>query len=547
MRKVALAAIPLVLVAAAAVVLALTFLRPPAGALPDLPRLLASLDASIGEGSLSTAADTIVSLRQLPRGEADQVRLLKRAWQVSKGSGDFSLLANLAARLLAQGGSPRVRAVAAYADLRSGRISDALRTLGRGKQAGEASDTLRGEALVRSGTRWQGSDELTRTVLTLEGSTDPAAFTRAALRLDDKRLSLDAALLAMQNGSPGSAAAVIRSELGESRFDEAAGIMLYDAGAFDEAASRLRHRDLERPGIPAVGFLLADIAAASGSLPEAEGLLLRTLPLAPALSWTPYADLALFAFGRGDTDGALRRLEDGLAFFPQSRELRVMKARVLIRAGQAADARQVLGELVAERPSDVESALLLLTVEGPGLSPEASRGRLWKLFGRVPSDPTVFDTLCAALASSRDWEGMKIAAKQNAEAGGQPGARALTFMGFAAAMSGDRDGAIAAFRQADLAARDGTARFDLALVMILKGSTRAARTELDAAADEVRERAAPRSAGRLLSGIETLRAASLMLDGDAEGAGSALARARSLDPSNLRAALLARKLAAGNQ
>ena len=86
------------------------------------------------------------------------------------------------------------------------------------------------------------------------------------------------------------------------------------------------------------------------------------------------------ALARGDTAGALRRLDDGLAFFPRSRELRVMKARVLIRAGDSAGASGVLGELVAERPSDVESALLLLSVQGPGLSPEASARRLWKLF-----------------------------------------------------------------------------------------------------------------------------------------------------------------------
>jgi peptidoglycan hydrolase-like protein with peptidoglycan-binding domain len=119
--------------------------------------------------------------------------------------------------------------------------------------------------------------------------------------------------------------------------------------------------------------------------------------------------------------------------------------------------------------------------------------------------------------------------------------------GFAAAMSADPDGASAAFRQADLLSRDGTARFDLALVMIQKGATRAARDELEAAADEVRATAPPQTRNALLSRIETLRAAALMLEGSAEGAATALARARSLDPGNLRAALLARKLEAGYQ
>jgi tetratricopeptide (TPR) repeat protein len=546
-RRIALAAIPLVVLAAAAAVLVVYLRRPPSFQGQALQDLLASLDASISGGYLSTAADALASLRQVPRGERDQLRLLKRAYLVGTGSGDFSLLANLAGRMLGAGGGARVREVAAYASLRAGRVSDAQGILGRGSTAGAATEALRGEALLRGRGRWQGSDELMREVLALEGSADPGAFAQAATRSDDRRLALDAALVAMENGSPAAAASIARSELGESRFDEAAGVLLYDAGAFDEAAARLERRELQKPGIPTIGFLLADVASAAGNQPIADAWLLRTLPLAPSLSWTPYANLAVSALGRGDTAAALRRLEDGLAFFPRSRELRVMKARVLVREGDLTGSSGVLGELVAEQPSDVESALLLLSVQGPQLSPEASRGRLWKLFDLVAADTLAFDTLCAALIAARDWEGMRIAVAQHELAGGQTDARGLMLKGFAAAMSGDREGAIGAFRQADLAARDGTARFDLALVMIQKGSTRAARDELEAAADEVRATAAPQTGNALLSRIEMLRAAALMLEGSNEGAVSALSRAQSLDPGNLRAALLAQKLEAGYQ
>jgi len=546
-RRIALAAIPLVVLAAVAAVLVVYLRRPVASQGHALKDLLASVDASISGGYLSTASDALVSLREVPRGEPDQLRLLKRAYQVGAGSGDFSLLANLSHRMLAAGGGARVRAVAAYASLRSGRVSDAQRILGGRSSAGAATDVLRGEAVLRSGGHWQGSDELTREVLALEGSRDSEAFMQAALRADDRRFALDAALVAMENGSPAAASAIARSELGESRFDEPAGVLLYDAGAFDEAAVRLKRRELEKPGIPSIGFLIADVAFAAGNQPGADAWLLRTLPLAPSMSWTPYANLARSALSGGDTAGALRRLDDGLAFFPRSRELRVMKARVLIRAGDSAGASDVLGELVTERPSDVESALLLLSVQGPGLSPEASRGRLWKLFDLVPADALAFDALSTALIAARDWEGMKIALTQHEGAGGQTDARGLVLKGFAAAMSADRDGAIAAFRRADLEARDGTARFDLALVMIQKGSTRPARDELEAAADEVRATAPPQTRNALLSRIETLRAAALMLEGSTEGAAGALARARSLDPGNLRAALLAQKLEAGYQ
>jgi hypothetical protein len=63
---------------------------------------------------------------------------------------------------------------------------------------------------------------------------------------------------------------------------------------------------------------------------------------------------------------------------------------------------------------------------------------------------------------------------------------------------------------------------------------------LDGAAAEARN-------SLVLSRIETLRGAARMLDGDLVGGGSALARALELDPHNLRAGLLMRKLEAGGQ
>jgi tetratricopeptide (TPR) repeat protein len=323
--------------------------------------------------------------------------------------------------------------------------------------------------------------------------------------------------------------------------------MLYDAGDFDAAAVRLERLNAERPGIPAVGLQIADISAAAGKPADSQMWLLRTLPLAPTLSWTPYANLALFDMSHGDIAAAGRRLEDGLAFFPRARELRLMQARVDVRTGDVRAAESLLTGLLAERPSDGEAALLLLALQGPEMSPEASRARLWKLFDLVPSDHAVFDALASSLIAARDWEGMQIALRQYQGSGGQADARLLLFQGFAAAMSGDDAGASSAFRRSALLARDGIARFDLALVMLRRGAARGALSELDGAAEEVQERTLPADRPALLSRIETLRGAALLLDADVPGAGSALSRALALDPHNLRAGLLLRKLEAGGQ
>ncbi|HTZ52401.1 MAG TPA: hypothetical protein VMF68_12115 [Spirochaetia bacterium] len=546
-RRIILALVPVAVLASAAAVLLLTVFRPPSATKPELASLLASLDAAISGGNLSTAADLISTVRRFPQGENDQLRLLKRAWQVSAARGNFTLLADLADRLGARGEGSRLKAVAAYADLRAGRVADGLRIVSGAGRARDAAAGLRGEALLRSGAHWPEAPDLVAAVLALEGSSDPSGFARAALRADDDRLALDGALVAMEQGGVKAAAGIVTSQLGEARYDEPAGIILYDAGIFDQSLARLGRRERSAPGTPGLGFLLADVAQAAGDPASAEAFLSRALGAAPSLSWTAYADLAQWSAGRGDLAGGLRRLDDGLAFFPQSRDLLLMKARMLVRAGEPGSAEDVLQRLVSDRPSDVESALLLLSVQGPRLSPEAGRGRLWKIFGQAPEDRLAFDSLCSALASARDWDGLEIAARQHALAGGEPDSRALTLMGFAAAMTGKPEAAISAFRRADQADRDGVARADLALVMIQKGSTSAARAELDAAEDEVRQKAPAAAAGARLSRIETLRAAAFMLDGNVEGASSALARARALDPANLKAALMARKLAGGNQ
>ena len=86
-------------------------------------------------------------------------------------------------------------------------------------------------------------------------------------------------------------------------------------------------------------------------------------------------NLGYYAAKRGDLVLAERRLQDGLAFFPRSRDLRLARARIAARAGHGEAAIAVLSGLLAERPADGDAALLLLDIEAPSLSPEQYRAR----------------------------------------------------------------------------------------------------------------------------------------------------------------------------
>jgi tetratricopeptide (TPR) repeat protein len=487
-------------------------------------------------------------MRVLPSTDESLLRVLKRALLVCSASGDFRLLADLGTRALAGSGrSAEVRALAAYALLRTGRIAEAEKAASRGRLPAGVGDLLKGETALRRGRQWAGSDALTRDVVALDGSHDPGAYASAAVRTGDTRLSLDAALLLMEQGHQAAALQVVQKELSNAEFDEPAAAISWDAGEPTIALERLSRLAAARPGRAEIQFRLADSLQALGRTEEAEKALRAGLPIAPQLSWTPYANLGYYAAKRGDLVLAERRLQDGLAFFPGSRDLRLARARIAARAGHDEAAIAVLSGLLAERPADGDAALLLLDIEAPSLSPEQYRARLWKLFNRIPAEPAPFTLLLGALIGAHDWEGASIALQQHEAAVGTIEPDLLLARGMIAVMRGDAAGAEADFRRAGSENMDGRARFDLALVLVQGGNTRAALQELDSAADEYAAKGSPAGGDAVLSRIAMLSGTARLMDGDERGARTAFTRALALDPHNLRASLLLRKLEARMQ
>ena len=547
MRRIALATLVVVSLLAAASAL-FFLLRPSRGKSADIEASLETIDSAIAGGYLGTARAALEGMRALPSDEGDLLRVLKRAFEVSRATGDYRLMSAIGEKATAAGGSsPHVRALAAYAFLRADRRALAEKTLARGGLPHEIEGFLAGEQILRRGGAWAGANALTRDLLSLERNTDPGAYTSAALRIGDARLSLDAALLHIQAGNPGKAQTIAQEDLRDAAFDEPAAAIAWDAGDFPTAIERLSRLAAARPERAEAALLLADVSQALGRTAAAEKALARVLPLAPQLSWTPYANLAFFAGLRGEWGLALRRLEDGRAFFPQSRELRLAQAQAARRSGDMASAMKILSGLVADRPDDGEAALSQLEILAPGMSPEQYRARLWKLFNLIPADAATFTALSALLVGGHDWEGAAAALTQHEAAGGIADDGVFLIRGIIAAMRGDDAAAEEAFRRADAIARDGTARYNLALVLLRRGNARAAIAEVRRAMDEFELRGRGGERARVLSLMEMLTGSARLLEGDETGARAAFGRSLALDARNLRAGLLLRKLEAGEQ
>jgi tetratricopeptide (TPR) repeat protein len=511
------------------------------------PVHFSEIDNAIAGGYLGSARDLIAAIQMLPGSEDDLLRLLKRTFEVCSATGDYALLADLGRKALdRQGRSARIRALAGYGAMRTERLSEADRILSRGALPPNTGDLLQGEAALRRGAPWAGTDSLTRDLASLAGTENAAAYGSAALRADDQRLSLDAALLDMKQGAVSEARLLAKKALTEGRFDEPAAFILYDGGDAAGALQRLARLQAARPGSASVELSLADMYQAVGDARTAEAWLQRALAAGPALTWTAYANLGLFASLRGDLDGAAQRIDDGLAFFPRSRELRLRQAELAAAMDQQGRAESILSALIAENPGDADAALLLLSMKAPSMSPEAYRGEMWKLFNRTPA-AAVFESLCATLITAHDWQGAGLAVRQYEAASGEPGAESLLIAGMIAAQGGDSVGAIAALRRSMLLARDPRALYDLGLVYLSRGNARAARAELDAAAAEYPSPGDSTDRLQALSRIETFRGTAHMLDDDLPGARTAFVHALSLDPRNLRASLSMRKLDAARQ
>jgi len=111
---------------------------------PGISSELAIVDSAIAGGYFSTAQAELLAIRTLRRDESEALRILKRAFILSRQAGDFRVLAVMAERALACGvRTPSVRSIATYAYLRTGRLADAEATARGGAASGSRGPSSR--------------------------------------------------------------------------------------------------------------------------------------------------------------------------------------------------------------------------------------------------------------------------------------------------------------------------------------------------------------------------------------------------------------------
>jgi len=95
--------------------------------------------------------------------------------------------------------------------------------------------------------------------------------------------------------------------------------------------------------------------------------------------------LAVFALGSGDQRGAWQATDEVLRRYPGSSEARVVRARILLAAGQVSKAETLLEEVLGNRPKDLQALGLLVDIKVRQGSGYRIAGRLMSLLAKDPS------------------------------------------------------------------------------------------------------------------------------------------------------------------
>ena len=239
--------------------------------------------------------------------------------------------------------------------------------------------------------------------------------------------------------------------------------------------------------------------------------------------------------------------------------------RDLRSRGRAEELRYWTEELMRRFPDDVETGLLRLEQDsrraGAAAGLSAWQARLWGLYHRFPTDERLCRLVTLQQLAVGDLAGARAALKLHEEASGEGRAPwQLHLRGIAEALDGRPERAVEQFSAAlDRAEEDWRLFFNRGLAAAAAGQWRAGQEDLRKAeaglrarrlrgqADGVGEesRGGFESDGALLSRIRTRVGLLHLKLGETDAGRRELRYARELDPDNLQAALLLRKLDEG--
>lgn len=510
-----------------------------------LTSVLKEADAALESGQYEQTESLLTRAFDLEKRADARLMVLKRAYRLCRELGDYAQLAEWAGSARqSDPTNPALLRLAVLAQLRAGRPDAAQKLLSERKtrrliRSEPDLQYLAAEAamLVPNSEQEVWLPPELKAIVSLERSVHPSALIEQGRVSGDPRYLLDAALLWMRRGQAGNAQALVTAELRDA-YHEAAAYIGYDAGAGEEAARRAALLIRARPDRADYRRFYGDLLYQKRRYAEAQATYIRALQLGPDAGWQLLLSLASALEKSGDSDSARFYTARAYKEFPDVREVLFRYTGDLARAGLKERAAGLVRNYLVENPEDAELELLYLRFSGAPYSAK----KLWKIFNRFPEHPGLARELIEYMLSSADLRSTGLAINQHLSA--EPASEAAPWLlearALHAALGGDTALAESLLVEKATLEDSWQGRYNLAVILGAEARYSEGIAELMNAESLLPENGDSRAVYR--SKMRSRLGKYYAALGDTLSARRELDYAVELDPANLQARLLLKKL-----
>jgi tetratricopeptide (TPR) repeat protein len=422
------------------------------GRAKDLTEALEKTDGAIASGYFYKAERHLRDAAGYAREKEAFLRILKRAYRISSGRQDMSLLEELSWKAVKRiGEKEELVMVAVYAGIRNDHLKRVFPILGTTAHSDRLT-ALSVEASLRSGSEVDqvmvNRPGFPFTLLRLLHSEDPFLYEEYGRETENPQLLLDSALLYAHNGDIDHAFQVVKQNSSVTLFDEPGLFIAYDKGEFEYARNKIVKNADYFPARTDLLILLGDMALLEGEYSGAKQYYNRAIESDEKYASNHFLNLSYIYQKEGDPGSALIYMKQAYTLFPGNKNVVIEAVKLLTALSKPEEAEEILTSFVSLNPDDPYATMLLLNIRQASMQPKKYRARLWDLFNEHPQDERICKLLVTYLFGIPDCDGAETALNiYQINAGeGKKGRSSipwiLHFRGLIAALQGNMNNAI---------------------------------------------------------------------------------------------------------
>lgn len=514
----------------------------------EIAEAIKKVDNFISKANLSEAELLLTRVFQKAKTSGEYLQILKRFYKLSIQRDDFKLFRDYASKAYAKiSGNEKLAAIASFSSLRSGDLNTVIKIYPQFKSDTVIS-SLFSESLLRGkldATVLEDKEQdFINILLELESTEDPEQFLKIAALYAESTLFLDAALLYAKHGDYKKAFMICEEHLQADTFNEPAGLIAYDAHRYSTVLFRFKKIMRENPERLDIMVMLGDTCLELDLVEEALEYYRKVIQKKADYSVIPYINSAFIYTKQENMDKAFEILTQAQSCFAYNKLVTLELVKLYYKQADTEKALTLLAQYVEQNPGDFDANLLYVYLQWGDISPTQYRIQLRELYNNNPQDEKSCRILTWYLISVNELENARNVLAEYEKATGQTGTAWLFYVkGIIESLAGNTEKALEYLQKSLLLRDHWQVKYNYAVILYAAGNIKEAEDNLRQLITFF-ENENQEAYSSEISKVRT-KLGSIYLDkGNLEAAGLELKYALEIDPKNIHAWRLLKKLEA---